>query len=138
MILEFIYSIFAGIGFAIFFYYAVKIFFDLMYILIFTLGYLILHVLNFNWQKIKKNPYGTCISILNIIKSGVLDSLDSPTELRLGAWSWRPLFKFKREKMPDKNVAIAFLQDMKANDATLSQSDGFANLPDDLVSPVEK
>ncbi len=99
MILEFIYNLFAGIGFAIVLYYSIRIFFELMYIFIFTLGYLILHLLNYNWQKVKRKPIYACLETLKVIKYGFETSLESPTELRLGLWIWHPLFRLRRYKM---------------------------------------
>lgn len=99
MILELTYGVLAGIGFAVVLYYAIRIFFELMYLFIFMFGYLILHLLNYNWQKVKRKPYFACIETLKVIKYGFFIAFDSPTELRLGVWSWRPLFRFRRYKV---------------------------------------
>ena len=96
MMYEFIYSVFAGIGFGIVLYYAMRIFFELMYILIFTIGYFVLHLLNYNWKKVKAKPFMACIATLKIIRDGFLHSFDCPTELTLGLWTWRPLFKLTK------------------------------------------
>ena len=95
---DIIYFMFACIGISIVIYYSIQIFFELMYIIIFTIGYIILHIINFNWQKVRKNKTGVWFDILTIIKQGFLTSLDSPTELILGKWNWIPLFNFKYRK----------------------------------------
>ena len=92
-----LYGIFAGIGFSIVLYYSFRIFHELMYLLIFTLGYLLLHLLNVNWRKAKKNPLGFLKDMKTILINGIDSAFYEPTELRLGKWKWKPLFRLWKD-----------------------------------------